>query len=67
MIAWDATGLASHTGIHWLISGGEGGPGFRACNEAWVRDLRDRCIAGGVAEAVRSLSPPRRQRHNPMG
>lgn len=36
-------------GIHWLISGGESGPGFRVCDEAWVRDLRDRCVADGVS------------------
>jgi protein gp37 len=36
-------------GIHWLISGGESGPGHRPCNPDWVRDLRDRCLASGVA------------------
>jgi protein gp37 len=36
-------------GIHWLISGGESGPGFRVCDENWVRGLRDRCVAEGVA------------------
>jgi len=37
------------TGIHWLITGGESGPGHRPCDPAWVRDLRDRCVAAGVA------------------
>ncbi len=36
-------------GIHWLISGGESGPGHRPCNPVWVRDLRDRCQFAGVA------------------
>jgi protein gp37 len=36
-------------GIHWLISGGESGLGYRPCNPEWVRDLRDRCQAAGVA------------------
>jgi|SRR5947209_5486993 len=36
-------------GIHWLISGGESGPGHRPCNPEWVRDLRDRCQLAGVA------------------
>jgi protein gp37 len=36
-------------GIHWLISGGESGPGHRPCNAEWVRDLRDRCQFAGVA------------------
>jgi len=35
--------------IHWLISGGESGPGFRPCDPDWVRSLRDRCIREGVA------------------
>ncbi len=35
--------------IHWLISGGESGPGHRPCNPEWVRDLRDRCQIAGVA------------------
>jgi protein gp37 len=36
-------------GIHWLITGGESGPGHRPCDPDWVRDLRDRCNAAGVA------------------
>ncbi len=35
--------------IHWLISGGESGPGFRYCDPDWVRYLRDSCQANGVA------------------
>lgn len=37
------------TGIHWLIAGGESGPGFRPMNPDWVRSLRDQCLAAGVA------------------
>src|SRR6266568_1462036 len=36
-------------GIDWLISVGESGLGYRPCNPEWVRDLRDRCQAAGVA------------------
>jgi len=36
-------------GIHWLITGGESGPGYRACDPEWVRRLRDRCQEAGVA------------------
>ncbi len=36
-------------GIHWLITGGESGMGFRDCDPQWVRDIRDRCVAEGVA------------------
>lgn len=35
--------------IHWLISGGESGPGFRPCDPDWVRYLRDRCQSEDVA------------------
>lgn len=30
-------------GIHWVITGGESGPGARPCDPDWVRNLRDRC------------------------
>lgn len=36
-------------GIDWLIAGGESGHRHRPIREAWVRDLRDRCRAAGVA------------------
>jgi protein gp37 len=36
-------------GIDWLIAGGESGPGARPVDPGWVRDLRDRCQASGVA------------------
>jgi len=36
-------------GIHWLITGGESGPGHRPCDAEWVRSLRDHCISSGVA------------------
>ena len=37
------------TGIDWVIVGGESGPGARPCQPDWVRDIRDRCEAAGVA------------------
>jgi protein gp37 len=30
-------------GIHWVIVGGESGPGARPMSPAWVRRLRDQC------------------------
>jgi protein gp37 len=36
------------TGIGWVIVGGESGPGYRPVDPAWVRGLRDRCVAGGI-------------------
>ena len=35
-------------GIHWVIVGGESGPGARNMDPRWVRKIRDRCIAQGV-------------------
>lgn len=36
-------------GIHWVITGGESGAGFRGCNPEWVRDVRDHCLDCNVA------------------
>ena len=36
-------------GIHWIITGGESGPGFRPCNPDWVRQIRDQCQEQKVA------------------
>ena len=35
-------------GIDWVIVGGESGPGARPMEKAWVRQIRDRCLAHGV-------------------
>ncbi|MSU79688.1 MAG: phage Gp37/Gp68 family protein [Gemmataceae bacterium] len=34
--------------IHWVIVGGESGPGARPMREEWVLDIRDQCQAAGV-------------------
>ena len=36
-------------GIHWVIGGGESGPGFRPVDPAWAMELRDHCRKNGVA------------------
>ncbi len=36
-------------GIHWVIVGGESGPGSRAMQPSWVESIRDQCTAAGVA------------------
>jgi protein gp37 len=36
-------------GIHWLVVGGESGPGWRPMELEWARQLRARCRAAGVA------------------
>lgn len=35
--------------IHWVIAGGESGPGFREMNLDWAREIRDQCVYSGVA------------------
>ncbi len=35
-------------GIHWVIVGGESGPGARPMRPEWVTDIRDQCLAAGV-------------------
>jgi protein gp37 len=52
--AYIATGAVSgsqHTSaarIHWVIAGGESGPGSRPMHPTWIRSLRDQCLASGV-------------------
>lgn len=35
-------------GIHWLVAGGESGPGARPMHPDWARELRDQCADAGV-------------------
>ena len=35
--------------LHWVIVGGESGPGARPMHPDWARSLRDQCQAAGVA------------------
>jgi protein gp37 len=34
--------------VHWVIAGGESGPGFRAVDLDWLRGLRDQCLGARV-------------------
>lgn len=36
------------SGIHWVIVGGESGPGARPMKAEWVTEIRDRCESAGV-------------------
>lgn len=36
-------------GIHWVIVGGESGPGARPMNPDWARAVRESCLSAGVA------------------
>jgi three-Cys-motif partner protein len=35
-------------GVHWVIVGGESGPSHRPMAPAWVRAIRDQCVAASV-------------------
>jgi protein gp37 len=45
--------------FHWLIVGGESGPGHRRFDVEWARDLRDVCQHEGVAFFVKQLGGAR--------
>lgn len=35
-------------GMHWVIVGGESGPGARPMEKEWVTDIRDQCLRAGA-------------------
>jgi protein gp37 len=41
-------GAIDLTGIHWVIVGGESGPGARPMRESWVRSVQTQCERQGV-------------------
>jgi len=43
-------------GIHWIICGGESGPGARPMHPDWVRSIRDQCKAANVPFFFKQLS-----------
>jgi protein gp37 len=48
-------------GIHWVIVGGESGPGARPMQPEWVRQIRDRCVAQGVPFFFKQWGGPNRR------
>ena len=44
-----AVGKVDLAGIHWVIAGGESGPGARPMSTEWAREIRDQCAEQGVA------------------
>lgn len=42
-------GTIDLNGIHWVIAGGESGPGARPVEIDWIREIRDQCHRAGVA------------------
>lgn len=41
--------------LHWVIVGGESGPGARPCNVEWLRSIVGQCKAAGVPVFVKQL------------
>lgn len=44
----ESLGSVDLTGIHWIILGGESGPGARPLEKSWVVEIRDQCEAAGI-------------------
>lgn len=46
--------------VHWVIAGGESGPGARFMHPQWARSLRDQCQAAGVAFFMKQIGGARK-------
>jgi protein gp37 len=46
---WERLEELDLTGYHWVIVGGESGPGRRPMDQQWAREIRDECVARGIA------------------
>ncbi len=44
----ESLGEINLDGIHWVIVGGESGPGFRKMDHEWAREIRDQCVERGI-------------------
>jgi three-Cys-motif partner protein len=45
----ESLGPLDLSGIHWVIAGGESGPGARPVEASWVREIRDACVDQNAA------------------
>ena len=52
---WDAVKLSRPRDLHWVIVGGECGPGARPCSISSIRSIVQQCKASGVPCYVRQL------------
>ncbi len=43
-----ALGDLNFSGIHWIIVGGDSGPGARPIEAKWVKEIRKQCRVAGV-------------------
>lgn len=54
--ALDLTPWLAAGGVHWVIGGGESGPGFRPIEADWMRALRDQCAQAGTAFFAKQMA-----------
>lgn len=47
-------------GIHWVIVGGESGPGARPMKKEWVNSIRDQCVEASVPFFFKQWGGPRK-------
>lgn len=53
--------------LHWVIVGGESGPGARPMHPDWVRSIRDQCIEAGVPVFVKQMGAVWAKEHGADG
>jgi protein gp37 len=56
-------GTLDLSGIHWVIVGGESGPGARPIEGAWVRNIRKQCRREGVPFFFKQWGGVRKKRN----
>jgi protein gp37 len=56
-------GTIDLTGIHWVIVGGESGPGARPMQKHWVASIREQCEASDVPFFFKQWGGVRKHRH----
>ena len=56
-------GTIDLSGIHWVIVGGESGPGARPIEADWVREIRKQCRAHGVPFFFKQWGGVRKKRN----
>lgn len=66
MWSWGTGEKRREGALHWVIAGGESGPGYRMMNIDWARSLRDQCAAAGVPFFMKQMSGPSQRSMPPI-
>ena len=59
---WGTGATSPELGIHWVIAGGESGPGARPMQEDWASSLKHQCSAAGIAFFMKQMGGARDKR-----